>query len=137
MKGYRFVKDLTSDVMFEATGKDLKQLFEHAGLALYDVVCQRERVRPERHVEVVVEGRDAKELLHNWLQALIAEVDVRQMFFSKVEVVNITATRLSAMLYGEDMTPAKGKTVVKAVTNYGFALEKTKDGYVARASLDV
>ena len=37
---YRFIDDLTSDVMFEAYGKDLRELFENAAEALFSVICQ-------------------------------------------------------------------------------------------------
>ena len=136
-KKFEFVKDLTSDVMFRAYGKNQKELFENAALALFTVICQVKKVKPIEHVEVIVEGKVEKDLLYNWLQALIAEVDVRQMFFSRFEVVDISAKKVSAILYGEEMTKEKGETVVKAVTNYKFMLEKVKSGYVAQVSLDI
>ena len=137
MVRYRFVRDLTSDVMFEAYGKSRKELFENAALAVLEVICQLDKVEPKTDVEVVVEGKDEKDLLFNWLQAVIAEVDIRQMFFSKVEVVDISDKRMSAIFYGEEMVPEKGETVVKAVTYYGFSLVKGKEGYIATVSLDI
>ena len=42
---YKFVEDLTSDVMYEAYGKDLKELFENAALALLSVICKIDKVK--------------------------------------------------------------------------------------------
>jgi SHS2 domain-containing protein len=137
MEKYRFIEDLTSDVMFEAYGKDLRELFENAAEAMFSVICQPGKVGQGGSREVEVSGRDGKDLLHNWLQELIALVDTEGMFFSRFEIREISPTGLKATVYGEDASPEKGETVVKAVTYYKFKFEKTKSGYVARVSLDI
>ena len=38
MKKYKFIEGLTSDVMFEAYGKDLKELFSNAAEAMFSVI---------------------------------------------------------------------------------------------------
>lgn len=137
MKGYKFVEDLTSDVMFEAYGKNLKELFTNAALAMFEVICQIKKIKPSEVREVDVKADNAKELLYNWLSELIALVDTEQMFFSKFEITEIDEKHLKAKCYGEPMIPEKGETVVKAVLYYGFKLEKTKDGYKARIGCDI
>jgi SHS2 domain-containing protein len=137
MQKYRFIEDLTSDVMFEAYGKDLKEVFENAAYALFSVVCQIKKVgrRVERDIEI--EAEDARELMIDWLQELIARVDIEGLFFSKFEVQEISLTRLRARVYGDKAKTGLGGTVVKAVTYYKFRFEKTGDGYTARVSLDI
>ncbi len=137
MGKFRIIDDLTSDVLFEVEGKDLMEVFENAAEALLSVICQLGKVRPVRAVEVEVKGRDAGELMFNWLQEIIAQVDMEAMFFSRTEILGIGETFLKARLWGEDMEPGKGETVVKAVTNYKFLFEKSGKGYRARASLDI
>jgi SHS2 domain-containing protein len=134
---YKLIDDLTSDVMFESYGKTLKELFENAAEAMFSVICQLGKVGQKESRAVQVRGRDEKELLHNWLQELIALVDTEGMFFSRFEVREISSTGLKAVVYGEGADPSKGETVVKAVTYYGFSLEKTGEGYRARFSLDI
>jgi SHS2 domain-containing protein len=136
-KGYKFIDDLTSDVMFEAYGKDLKEVFENAAYALFSVICQTKKVKRRIAKDIVIEAEDAKELMVNWLQDLIARVDIEHLFFSKFEVQEISETKLKAKVYGEKAKPELGETVVKAVTYYKFKFEKTGDGYVARVSLDI
>ncbi len=137
MEKYRFIDDLTSDVMFEAFGKDLKELFENAAEAMFSVICQLEKVGQGVSREVEVKGKDEKELLLNWLQELIALVDTEGMFFSRFEVREISPRGLKAVVYGEEAEPEKGETVVKAVTYHKFMLEKSRKGYRARVSLDI
>ena len=134
---YRIVDDLTSDVMFEAHGKSLNEVFENSALAMFSVICNVKKVKPEKSVAVEVKGENAQDLLYKWLSRLVALVDTKGMFFSKFEVLEIGETRMKAKVYGEPATPAKGETVVKAVLYYGFKLEKTPRGYVARVGCDI
>ena len=134
---YRFIDDLTSDVMFEAFGKDLKEVFENAAEAMFTVICQLEKVGQTESREVEVKGRDERELLLNWLQELIAMVDTEGVFLSRFEVREISATGLKAVVYGEEASPEKGETVVKALTYHKFGIEKKGKGWVARVTLDI
>ncbi|MCD6398589.1 MAG: archease [Candidatus Aenigmarchaeota archaeon] len=78
---YKFVDDLTSDVMFVAEGKDLSELLEQASMALFDVVCQRDRITTEKSIEIKIEAENPKELVHEWLSKLLTESDANEMFF--------------------------------------------------------
>ena len=134
---YKFVEDLTSDVMFEAYGKDLKELFENAALALLSVICKTDKVKPKEKEEFQIKGNNAEELMINWLQGIIAIVDTEQKFFSKVEIEKIDETCVRAKLSGEPIKPELGETVVKAVTYYKYKLEKTGKGYKVTVCLDI
>ena len=83
------------------------------------------------------EAEDEKELLIDWLQELIARVDIEELFFSRFDIQEISPTRLKARVYGAAAKPELGETVAKAVTYYKFRFDKTPEGYVARISLDI
>jgi SHS2 domain-containing protein len=134
---YRFIDDLTSDVMFEAYGKSMKDLFENAAEALFSVICQTDRVKKTIEKEVSVSAKNPSELMFNWLQELIGIVDTDEIFLSGFKITKITDRGLKAVCTGEEADPKKGRTVVKAVTKYGYAFRKTAKGYVVRASLDI
>ncbi|MFH1066038.1 MAG: archease [Nanoarchaeota archaeon] len=137
MPKYKIIDDLTSDVMFEAYGKGLKELFSNSAVAMFSVICDAEKVKPLKAVVVNINGDNAPDLLYKWLSMLVALVDTKAMFFSKFEILEIDDKHLKAKVYGEPITPEKGQTVVKAVLYYGFKLEKTKKGYVARVGCDI
>lgn len=134
---YRIIDKITSDVMFEAYGKDKKELFSNAAEALFGVICEIKKVEPEKKIKIKAKGKDLKDLLYSWLQELIAEVDIKEMFFSKFDIKKISDKELEADVYGEPISKEKSGTVVKAVTYYEFNLEKTKKGYKAVVSLDI
>lgn len=134
---YKFIKDLTSDVMFETYGKSLKELFENSALALSSVMCKLNKVKAKKVKNVKLKADNVKELMIDWLQEIIALVDTEEMFFSKFEIKKINEKSLIAKLYGEEIKPKLGETVVKAVTNYGFKLEKKNQKYLVRVTLDI
>jgi len=139
-KKYKFVEDLTSDVMFEAEGRDLKELLEQSSMALFDVVCQREKVKPEDLIAVSVKAENPEKLLYEWLSQLLTESDANEMFFSTFEIkVSKTDNEFVAegKIWGEPYSQKKGGTVVKGITLYGFKVEKTKKGYKARVACDI
>ncbi len=134
---YKFIEDLTSDVMYEAYGKDLKELFENSALALFSVICKVDQIKDKKARKVEIIGKDLNELMINWLQELISMVDTEGMFFSKFEIDKIDEKSLKAKVYGDDIEPELGETVVKAVTYHKFSLEKVDDKYIVRVTLDI
>ena len=134
---YEFIDDLTSDVLFYAYGKNLEEVFENSALAMFTIICDVEKVKQEHKVKVEVKGKDESSLLHNWLQELIALVDTEECFFSSFKIIEISDKSLKAEIFGETISQEKGNTVVKAVTNYKFNLEKSKEGYKSSVSLDI
>jgi len=137
MKKFKFVEDLTSDVMFEAYGSTLKEVFENAAEALFTVISKIKKVEPRQAVEIKVSAHNLEDLMINWLQELISRVDLDEMFLSKFKILEIDDRHLKAECWGETITPEKGETVVKAVTYYKYKFEKTSKGYVVNVSLDI
>lgn len=88
-----------ADVGVRGFGLDAASAFEQAALALTAVVTDAE-VRPETPVEVSCEAPDIELLFVEWLNAMIYEMAVRKMLFSKFSV-RIDGTRLFGTLWGE------------------------------------
>lgn len=137
MPKYKFIDDLTSDVMFEAFGKDLKELFQNSAEAMLSIICEIRQVKPEKTLDVSVRGRDLKDLMFNWLQELISLVDTEEMFFSRFEIQEIDEKHLKARIWGEPISPEKSGTLVKGVTLYNFRVEKAGKGWKARVACDI
>jgi SHS2 domain-containing protein len=134
---YKFIDEITSDVMFEAYGSSLKSVFSNAAEAMFTMFCHIDKVEPKVEKKIEVKADSIEDLMVNWLQALIAAVDIEGMFFSKFKITEIDSKHLVAYVYGENMTRTLGKTVVKAVTYHQYEFKKTKDGYMCRVSLDI
>ena len=134
---FRYINDLTSDVMFEAYGMNLKELFNNAATAMFTIFCKIDRVMPKKKILVEIKGQNKEELMKAWLQELIALVDIEEKFFSRFDIIKIDEQHLKAEIYGETISPEKGNTVVKAVTNYGFEMGKKGKKLFVRFSLDI
>ena len=134
---FRYIDDLTSDVMFEAYGKTPEELFVNAALALSNVICQAGKVKRKKSIDVEVRGNSHEELMFNWLQEIIAQVDLEGMFFSGFQVMAMGKDFIKGRFSGEDADPSKGETVVKAVTKYGFKMWKDEDMHKVRVVVDV
>jgi SHS2 domain-containing protein len=144
---FKFIDDLTSDVMFEASGGSLEELFTSAAEAMFSVICDIKRIEPKDKKRVIVEADSPEKLVVAWLQKLIGLVDTEEMFFSVFDVRSVKEInnhdsgkkvwQLNADIYGEPIKPERGGTVVKAVTNYGFKFEKGSKGYKVTVSLDI
>jgi len=79
MEKYKVIDDLTSDVLFEAYGNDLKELFENSAAALSSVVCDIEKVEKQKSFSVELKGESVEDLMINWLQEIIALVDTEEI----------------------------------------------------------
>ncbi len=137
MDKYKFIEDLTSDVMFEAYGKSLKEVFANSAEAMFTVICHIKKVKPEKAIAIEAKAEDAGKLMIAWLQELIAAVDTEAMFFSRFEIQEISEKHVKAKCWGEPVSTGKGGTVVKAVTYYKFLFEKGKSGYKTRVVMDI
>lgn len=135
---YKYLKDLTSDVAFEAYGSTEKELFGNCAEALMNIICKINKVKPKNKISIEASGDDLKDLLFNWLQQLIAQSEIEQMFFTKFKITKMTKKSIKADCYGEPISAEKSGTIVKAVTNYLFKLENDKKGnFKAVVSVDI
>jgi len=137
MDKYKFIDELKSDVLFEVYGKNLKKLFANAAEALFSIICQVDKIKPEKEEIFEMKGEDLESTMWNWLSGLIAIVDTEHMFFSKFEIIEVDETHVKAKMYGEEAKPELGETVVKSLTNYKYEVEKIPKGYKATISLDI
>ncbi|MFH1053179.1 MAG: archease [Candidatus Woesearchaeota archaeon] len=134
---FKQIDDLTSDVLFEAYGKDLRQVFENSALALFTLMCKIDKVKPKKQNIIYVKGKNPEDLFFNWLNELIALVDTEEMFYSRFVIEQIDENKLKAKVFGQSISPETGNVVVKSTTLYKFKLEKTKKGYTTRFSVDI
>jgi SHS2 domain-containing protein len=88
-----------ADVGVRGFGATPAEAFEQAALALTAVVTNAE-VESKVRVEVKCEAPDLELLLVEWLNAIIYEMSVRQMLFSRFSV-SIADAHLEGTLWGE------------------------------------
>jgi len=119
--GFRFLEHM-SDAYIHAWGDTLEEAFEYAALAMFEVMTDTSKVKPEVRIEVEVKGIDLYQLLLNWLEELLYYYDAERLLFSKFKVHEIGKQDGEYMLRGEawgekvDLSRHESRCEIKAVT---------------------
>jgi SHS2 domain-containing protein len=139
MKKFEFLDITTSDVAFEAYGKDLNELFKNSALAMFEVIVNTKQIEPKVERKVSLEGNDLQSLMFNWLNELLIFVDSENLAFSQFDVkVDEKNLKLEAVCKGEEINREKHetRTHVKACTYHKMEIKKNKI-WKARVILDI
>ena len=141
---YHFLEEVgTADIAFEATGRDLAELFSNSADATMNVMIDNlDAIGPRetRHIELSNDKIDM--LLFDFLQELIYFKDAERLLL-RARHVQIDEKNekyfLKAEAVGEllDETRHLQRADVKAVTLHGFCVEKEDGGWKARVLLDI
>ncbi|MBD3155572.1 MAG: archease [Candidatus Aenigmarchaeota archaeon] len=140
MKKYEIIDDITSDVMFKAYGKNLEELIENSGKALFSIVCDIDKMEEDKVLMLEVGGEDEEDLIHNWLSELLTVIDTENMFFSKFRVLEFDEGddfKIRVECYGEEIREELILTIAKAVTYYKYSVEKKDKEWIATVVLDI
>jgi len=128
-----------SDIGVRGFGPSLEAAFEQAALALTAVVADVSSVEQVESVEVRCDALDTELLLVNWLNAVIYEMAVRGMLFSKFGIV-LSGCSLVGRLTGEKVAPDRHELAVEAkgATVTALKVVRGQDGqWVAQCVIDV
>ena len=138
---YTFL-DHTADILFQAEGKTVEELFEQCALAVEDTQVNIKKVKPKQTVEITGESDSLDRLLFNFLDDMLFYKDAEQLLFSTFEI-KIKEEKgkylLQCTAFGEklDLKKHEPKVDVKAITMHLFELKKTKRGWWAQVLVDI
>lgn len=133
----------TADAYVAAYGESLAEAFEHAALAMFEVMTDVSKVDPEFEDHVEVEAADEYALLYSWLEALLVKFDVNGVLYSKFKVLEIGRSQkghaLKASIWGEKFNPRKHiqKVGVKAITYHRMEIIKNDGRVTLKFILDI
>ena len=137
---YQFLEDVTlADVAFEATGKDLSELFQSAGQAVIESLANPETVKPKIIKVIEIQNNDVEKLLFEFLEEIVYLKDKDAIVFHDVSVeVNEDVMTLKATLRGDDIKHEEQELHqdVKAVTMHNYKVEKNGE-WKTRVVLDI
>jgi SHS2 domain-containing protein len=141
-RNFKFLEH-TADAYIAAYGKDLAEAFENAAAAMFEVMTDIKKVKPEVEDYVEVEAADEYALLYNWLEELLVKSEINEMLYSKFEISELARTadgfRLKAKIWGEKFNPEKHpqKVGVKAVTYHQMEIRKEPGKTTVKFILDI
>jgi SHS2 domain-containing protein len=132
---YRYLEDsATADIAFEATGRDLNELFIAASDATVNVMIEDlKSIEPREEKILHLQNKEADMLLFDLLQELIYYKDAGQLLL-RVQEMAVTEQGGVLVLHGkasgEKLDPERHaqRIDVKAVTLHRFTLQRTEDG---------
>jgi len=128
-----------ADMGIRGIGATPAAAFEQAALALTGLVTEPAEVRPQQCVELSCEAPDVELLFADWINALIYEMSVRKMLFSRFEV-RMDGTRLDARAWGEGVDRLRHQPSVepKGATYTELRVAEQKPGqWIAQCVVDV
>jgi SHS2 domain-containing protein len=141
---YHYLEEIgTADIAFEATGRDLAELFRDAADATTNVMIDNIEAiqsRETRRIELSNDKLDI--LLFDLLQELIFLKDAERLLLRIREVQIDERDKnyfVKATAEGEPLDAERHhqRADVKAVTLHNFSVERTEDGWKARVLLDI
>ncbi|MAF99454.1 MAG: hypothetical protein CMH61_02475 [Nanoarchaeota archaeon] len=138
---YTFI-DHTADVLFEAEGKTLNELFEQCALAVEETQIVLKEFEPK--LTKIIEGKNKsiENLLFDFLDDLLFYKDSERLLFSEF---NCTIEKkegeyhLHCEAKGEELNAQKHeqKVDVKAITMHLFEVKQMNDGWQAKVLIDI
>lgn len=145
---YHYLEEIgTADIAFEATGRDLPELFTAAADATTNVMIDNlEAIEPRETRQIELASDSIEMLLFDFLQELIYLKDASRLVV-RVRSIQIDCREegpcsLKATLAGEQLDPARHqqRADVKAVTLHNFSVQENdppQAGWRARVLLDI
>ena len=141
---YRYLEEIgTADIAFEATGRDLAELFSDAADATTNVMIDNiEAIQPRETRQIKLSNDKLDILLFDVLQELIFLKDAERLLL-RIREVQIAERDekyfLKATAEGEPLDAERHhqRADVKAVTLHDFSVERTEGGWKARVLLDI
>lgn len=133
----------TADVYIRAYGRTMQEAYANAGLALFDVMTDTQKVVQTQEESIEVEAEDQYALLYNWLEALLVNFETKDMLYSKFKIEklqeNAEGFKIKAKIWGEKFDPAKHpqKVAVKAATYHLMMVIRQQDRVVLEFVLDI
>lgn len=138
MKRYLQIEH-TGDIGIKIYGADLRQLFENAAFALFDLVTDISQIQPSQRRELEINAEDREELLVNWLSELNYIFQTEYWLAGRFEIKKLTENRLTAIVTGEPRDAERHpiEVEIKAVTFHQLQISQHEEGFTGQVIFDI
>lgn len=133
---FRFLEH-TADARVECVGRTFAELLESAAAGLYAIALleRRDGVSDERHVRAAGDSRE--ETLIRWLQELNFLLDTDYFVATVFHFTKASEWDVEVVASGYLCAPEERAEEVKSATYQQLAVCETKEGLIARVTLDL
>jgi SHS2 domain-containing protein len=131
--------DHTADLRIRITGVSQAALFQNAGLALADLICEAKSLPPDETITIEIDGDDPADLMVNYLRELLYQWSGKEKLIKTLEILHLSETHLSARILTAHYVPHDHTILneIKAVTYHQIAVEPVADGWQATVVFDI
>lgn len=139
MKKYQIIEH-TADIGIEVLGKDLKELFSNAAVAMFDIMAEAEGGKKKDCLQEEIirqTGQDLEELFIGWLNELLSLSAIKRLIFIEFQIEKVNKHSLQAKVRGCDINNYRINTEIKAATYHALKIEEKPFGYSAKVIFDV
>lgn len=129
----------TADIGVRVYGRSLKELFENAAFAMFDIIADLEGLEGTITENFEVEAPNHEELLVAFLDELLYSFYTKSFIFFKFEIKELTEKRIEAKAFGRPVGENRNrlKTEIKAATYHDLKIKKTGEGYEVEIIFDI
>ena len=128
-----------ADIGIRGFGTTLEQAYCSIAQGLIEVISPLENIAAEKAIKIQCKAPDHELLLVDWLNALIYEIAIHKMLFSRFEVA-INHHELEATAWGEpiDIEKHSPSVEIKGATYTELKVEQQENGeWLAQCIVDV
>lgn len=129
----------TADLGIEVYGEDQKQLFVNAGLALFDLITDIDKVEVKTSLSLTAEGINLEDLMVSWLRELLYLHQVKGYLFRDFAIHEISDKVLKAAVKGEKFDSHRHELIreIKAATYHQIKVVCEKGVWISRIVFDI
>ncbi|MDD5174678.1 MAG: archease [Candidatus Omnitrophica bacterium] len=129
----------TADIGVRVFGNTLKELFENAAFAMFDILADLDGLKGEITQDFELTAPNYEELLISWLDELLYNFYSKKIIFYRFEVLELSEDMVRARAFGRSVSENRNrlKTEIKAATYYNLKIIKRDDYYEVDIIFDV
>ena len=138
MAGYEFINH-TADLGIKVRGLSLKELFENAARAMFDLIVDLDTVETRNQMTIEIRGEQLEELLADWLRDLLYRCNGDQYLLKEFKIGKISLGGLKARVGGEKLDTSRHslRREIKAVTYHDLEIRKLNRQWQAQIIFDI
>jgi SHS2 domain-containing protein len=129
----------TADIGVRVYGRTLKDLFDNAAFAMFDIIADLEGLKGDVEQDIELTAPDHEELLIAWLDELLYKFYTKGVIFYRFDIAELSSDTLKAKAFGRALSDNRNrlKTEIKAATYYNLKIRKLDDYYQVDIVFDV
>ncbi len=131
--------DHTADLGVHIFGRSIKELFENAAFAVFDIITDIDKVEPAKEELVIIEGMDFSDLMVNWLREILFFFNGRDLLIKQARMVKIGHHRIKAKVFYDNFDPERHIIFneIKAVTYHDIDVSESDGTWKAHVIFDL